>query len=247
MRGLLTTAGGWQNGDAAKPDFATITPWALIEAEQPAMIHRPTRQALFADAKLTLLYSGNMGRAHDLDLLLALARVCQAYPIGFCFAGRGPGTEALKSKLTIEDTNVTLADFASESELHARLSAGDVHMVSLKESWTGTVVPSKFFGALAMGRPVLFAGSAESSIAKWIKLHQVGWHLTSESLSEISAELIALVDRPQVLDEKNRHCWEIYRQYFSREVQLSKWQEVVARPAIVYATNSNAITGQAGT
>ena len=105
-------------------------------------------------------------------------------------------------------------------------------MVSLKESWTGTVVPSKFFGALAMGRPVLFAGSAESSIAKWIKLHQVGWHLTSESLSEISAELIALVDRPQVLDEKNRHCWEIYRQYFSREVQLSKWQEVVARPAL---------------
>jgi hypothetical protein len=35
--------------------------------------------------------------------------------------------------------------------LAARLSAADVHNISLREDWTATVIPSKFFGALAIG------------------------------------------------------------------------------------------------
>jgi hypothetical protein len=45
----------------------------------------------------------------------------------------------------------------------------------LRKEWTGTVVPSKFFGALAIGQPVLFVGSRESSVARIIEEHGVGW------------------------------------------------------------------------
>ena len=67
------------------------------------------------------------------------------------------------------------AGFAPEAELEKRLTACDLHLVSLRPEWTGTVVPSKFFGALAAGRGVVFAGSPESAIARWIDEHQVGW------------------------------------------------------------------------
>ena len=55
------------------------------------------------------------------------------------------------------DRNIGFAGFADESRVAARLAAVDVHLVTLRQSCTGAVIPSKFFGALAAGRPVLFA------------------------------------------------------------------------------------------
>src|SRR5690606_25618685 len=87
----------------------------------------------------------------------------------FCFAGRGPKLSAVQAAVTLADRNIRFAGFADERRLSARLTAADIHLVALRENWTGTVVPSKFFGALAAGRPVLFAGSADSAIARWIE------------------------------------------------------------------------------
>jgi len=54
----------------------------------------------------------------------------------------------------------------------------------LSPSYTGAVVPSKFFGALAAGRPVLFEGSVDCSIARWIKEHRIGWVLPTNAKIE---------------------------------------------------------------
>ena len=72
--------------------------------------------------------------------------------------------EGQMAQITDEDTNITIAGFASEDELAARLSAADFHLISLREGWEGIVVPSKFFGALAMGRPVIYMGPSDSCL-----------------------------------------------------------------------------------
>jgi len=62
-----------------------------------------------------------------------------------------------------EDYNINFADFVmSDEELYDRLSAADFMLISLKDSWTGISVPSKFFGAIASGKAVLFSGSERS-------------------------------------------------------------------------------------
>ena len=93
--------------------------------------------------------------------------------------------DALKSAVKESGAPISFAPFASEDQLQARLSAADVHIVTLHHGWTGTVVPSKFFGALAMGRPVLFIGAADSAIARWIEQFGVGWVLSSASLDSV--------------------------------------------------------------
>ena len=75
------------------------------------------------------------------------------------------------------------AGFAPESELEKRLAAADIHLVSLRPEWTGVVVPSKFFGSLAAGRPVVFAGGPDSAIARWIHEFGVGWVLTTDNVA----------------------------------------------------------------
>ena len=78
------------------------------------------------------------------------------------------------------------------------------------------MVPSKFFGALAAGRPVLFVGSARSSVAQWIVKHRVGWVLDRDNQPEIVTQLSLLAEDPEQLRELFRHCHSIYKQFFSR-------------------------------
>jgi len=85
--------------------------------------------------------------------------------IHFVFGVRGYRLEELKDNISKEDTNISFAGFAPIEKLQDRLSSPDIHLVSLRENWTGTLVPSKFFGSIAIGRPILYAGNENSSVA----------------------------------------------------------------------------------
>jgi hypothetical protein len=90
-----------------------------------------------------------------------------------------------------------------------------VQIVSLRENWTGTVVPSKFFGALAIGRPVLFLGSPDSAIAKWVKELRVGWVLDAERIEQLARELTEWSQCSEAKLQMFRHCHEGYQREFS--------------------------------
>src|SRR3989449_10471003 len=170
----------------------TLVPWALVEPGEPSAPDPEVRTSLFGEAKLGLLYSGNFGRAHSHEAFFELARVLKEDKIVFTFGVRGNRADFLRDQIGRDDTNIRIAPFASEAELEARLSAADIHLVSLRPEWEGLVVPSQFFGSLAAGRPVIFAGPADSDIARWIREHQVGWVLNRDFSEAIADELRAL-------------------------------------------------------
>ena len=104
-----------------------------------------------------------------------------------------------------------------------RLSAADIHLVSLQPEWTGTLVPSKFFGSLAIGRPVIFAGSEDSAIARWTRMYKLGWVLTKDNLNEVAEELARISTTPGRMEELNRRCYQVYQDVFSRTHVIDTW------------------------
>jgi len=63
------------------------TPWALEEPGAPLEVDDQERSAIFGNAKLALMYSGSYGKAHDGDLVIALARRLRSRPdIQFAFS-----------------------------------------------------------------------------------------------------------------------------------------------------------------
>lgn len=200
----------------------TITPWALAEPSRALPVNWTERRNIFGDADLTLLYSGNFGRAHSFDRLLALARMLKPAGAKLAFSIRGNRVDELR-QAAASDTNVVFVPFAPRGEVESRLSAADIHVVSLRDEWTGTVVPSKFFGALAVGRPLLFAGSPDSAIAKWITQHHVGWVLTPRNIEAIAEELKELCASPEALRRKFYHCHNVYQEHFSKSRAADQW------------------------
>jgi Glycosyltransferase len=168
------------------------------------------------------MYSGNFGKAHAFDTLLALARKLRPEGIPFVFNVRGNRVQELKNAVTPDDTNVSFGDFVSQHKLALRLSAADIHIISLRPEYAGTVVPSKFQGALAAGRPILYAGPKNSAVAQWIESFGLGWTLTEDTLNEVASQICSLRNQPEVLEALKQRCFSVYQSQFSKCVVLDR-------------------------
>jgi colanic acid biosynthesis glycosyl transferase WcaI len=178
---------------------------------------------------LALLYSGNFGRAHAHEEFLALARVLNHSGVQFRWSVRGNAVDELRAEIRESDTNVGMLGFVPESELARHLAAADIHLASLKPDWSGIVVPSKFFGSLAAGRPVLFAGPEDCCVARWIREHRVGWVLNASSFDEVAFRLRYLAENPERLRELQMHCFSVYESHFSRNKMIDSWARELGR------------------
>ncbi len=203
---------------------ATLTPWALEEPAKPLPIDKKERENLFGKAKLGLLYSGSFGRAHEFYMILKLARLMGSQGL-FVFSARGSRLAELRLAVNPEDANIHFADPASGDQLSSRLSAPDVHLVSLRPEWNGIVVPSKFFGALAAGRPVLFEGSPDCCIARWIEEYRVGWVLTPTNPGETAKSLLKFSANKRGRSAMFKHCHKVYQAHFSKKIIMNKWEK----------------------
>jgi glycosyltransferase involved in cell wall biosynthesis len=210
----------------------TLVPWALAEGGQAAAPDPALRAELFGSARLGLLYSGNIGRAHEFEAFLRLARACRArsgQAICFAFSARGYRQGELRRAVTPYDANVRLVPFADEDALLPRLQAADLHLLSLRPEWAGIVVPSKFFGSLAAGRPVLYAGPADSEVAVWVARHDVGLSIAGDDVDAAANRLHALLDEPAAVARWQANALAVYEREFSKRVVNDRWDQLLRR------------------
>lgn len=105
--------------------------------------------------KFTVLYSGNMGRCHEADTILAAAAQLQNEPIQFVFIGGGAKHKTCLQQ--VDQLNLPNCQFLPYQEKHVlpySLTACDLSLVSINTGMEGLVAPSKLYGTLAAGRPV---------------------------------------------------------------------------------------------
>ena len=116
-------------------------------------------------------YSGNLGNAHDISTSLLAAELLKDHEeICFLFIGGGVGMAELKKQFEKRDIrNVVFKPYQSRDLLDLSLSVADIHWMTLEPQMEGFIVPSKFYGILAVGRPIIFIGDTSGDIAKEIE------------------------------------------------------------------------------
>ena len=104
--------------------------------------------------KFTVLYSGNMGRCHDMDTIMEAAKILKDEPIKFVFIGSGAKRQDCIDQVKAWDLNCQFLPYQNKQDLPYSLTACDLSLVSVSPGMEGLVVPSKLYAALATGRPV---------------------------------------------------------------------------------------------
>jgi hypothetical protein len=139
----------------------------------------------------------------------------------FVFFGRGRRRAEVEAFLKGHpDLPVELHDYVAEEELAAHLRSADVHVASLDPAWTGTMLPSKLQGIFAAGRPVVFVGGEDSSMAAWVRQSGAGWVVAPGNAQALVAALLAARDR-DLLSRMGQKAAEFGMSYFEKESNVS--------------------------
>ena len=144
------------------------------------------------EGKYIVGYSGNLGRAHEYHTFLkAIELLKEIQEIVFLFIGGGVGMEALK-KITCKKklTNIVYMPYQDKSKLNLTLRVPDIHLISLLPSLEGLIVPSKFYGIFAVGRPVIFVGSKDGELAKILNDTHCGINIPNLDSNFLADEIL---------------------------------------------------------
>jgi hypothetical protein len=146
-----------------------------------------------------LLYSGNYGVAHEVET------VAEGYKrhhregsgrVRLWLSAAGGGTEELARRFAGDGLPFHRSAPVPLDRLANLLLAPDGHLVTLKDSFVGFVMPSKIYACLESGKPIIFVGSEESDVDLLTK--RAGnpyWRVTCGDPAYFAVSLEQLADR----------------------------------------------------
>lgn len=205
--------------------------WADGMAIHPiAHSDNPLRSDWNLQGKFVVGYSGNLGRAHEFQTILQAAeRLADSPTIRFLFIGAGAQLLALRQEVDQRGlSNVLFQPYQPRERLSYSLSASDLHLVSLRPELEGLIVPSKFYGIAAAGRPVLFMGSPTGEIAQILREHHCGYTTTIggvENTVSIITRLSTDAQECRLLGDSARAA---FQQHYDRPAAFRAWDDALA-------------------
>jgi glycosyltransferase involved in cell wall biosynthesis len=151
-----------------------------------------------AGDRLVVQYSGRLGATHNLEPLLQAAALLAEKPIFFEVIGDGAKRAALREESArLGLRNIRFLDYQPVERLAEVLSSCDLSVVCLDPRFTGLSVPSKAYGVMAAGVPVLALLEPRSEIGLMVAESGAGIVVHPPTAARVAAVLLeVLEDRP---------------------------------------------------
>ena len=183
--------------------------------------------------RFLVAYSGNHGRVHEFDTLLAAAAALKDdAAFVFAFIGGGPRLPEVRARAAaLGLPNVLFLPTVPRPRLAAALGAADVHVVTLRPGFERVVNPSKLAGILASGRPVLWIGPADSANARLIQRTGSGCVFAPGQGDAVAQALVRLrAESPAPV--AGRAARALFERDFAFAAQLARWESLLAEPGV---------------
>jgi glycosyltransferase involved in cell wall biosynthesis len=189
----------------------------------------PIRRRLGWDGKFVVLYSGNMGLAHEFETVLdAAAALADRPDILFAFVGGGARAEAIARGAAQRGLSaMEFHPWVAPAELSDGLTAGDLHLITLRDGVEGLLVPSKIYGVLAAGRPALHIGPARSAIAAILDEAACGVALTCGQAELAARTIRRYADDPALCRAQGMNARAAFEREYDRPHALRRFTELI--------------------
>jgi glycosyltransferase involved in cell wall biosynthesis len=206
------------------------------------------RRSLGLDKRFVVQYSGNLGRAHEIETLLSAAEQLRDES-EFVFLMIGGGAKMLELEARARERRLEsflFLPYRSREALADSLAAADVHLISLLPSLEGFIVPSKLYGVLAAGRPSIFIGDAEGEVARILREAGCGIHAPCGDGERLAQTLRSLSAHPERLESMGLKARAYFAAHCTFNAAASRWtallKELTQDSGLSTATSSLART-----
>jgi colanic acid biosynthesis glycosyl transferase WcaI len=215
------------------PNVEVIPNWADSELVYPvAPDENYLRKDWGLEDKFVVAYSGNLGRAHEFGTILeAMGHFKNDPMVRFLIIGGGKQHDWMRSQIEQRGLReiVQLRPLQPREQLPQSLSVGDVHLVTLLANLEGCIVPSKFYGIAAAGRPTIFIGDWDGEIARTLRKYDCGALVSPGDGPGLAAAIRVMhndKDRRTIMSKNAR---EALLHNFDRAKSVERWAGVLQR------------------
>jgi colanic acid biosynthesis glycosyl transferase WcaI len=208
----------WSDGDAIRP----------LDREES-----PLRREWGLEGRFVVAYSGNLGRAHEFDTLLGVAeRLRSRKDVAFLLIGGGHKRERVAAAVRRRGLeNVSLKPLQTAERLSDTLGAADLHVVSLLPEMEPYVIPSKFYGIAAAGRPTLFIGDPAGEIAELLERGDCGRAVRVGDVDGATRFVEELAADRSAAADMGRRARSLFESRFTRRIATAEWSRILRRLA----------------
>lgn len=184
------------------------------------------------EGRFVVMHSGNVGHAQDLvTLVRSMTFLRDLERLQLVVIGSGARHAELVRLAERIEVKVLFLPYQPRERLAESLSAADLHVVGLARGLSGFVVPSRMYGVLAVGRPVIVAADAESETARIVEETGCGL-VVPPGRPELLAEAIrAAHDGELDLAEMGRRARAYAEAEADRAVAIGRYRSVLAEVA----------------
>lgn len=145
--------------------------------------------------------------------------------IVWVFIGDGIARQWLESEAASRGlTNVQFRPYQPAGHLKWSLSVPDVHVISLRPNLEGLIVPSKFYGVAAAGRPVIHVGDPDGEIARILHREQCGWAFGVGEVAPLAQCILRLAREPEEVETAGRQARKAFDRRYARSHALRNWR-----------------------
>lgn len=219
------------------PDYAYINNWinekeiVPLPSDNEQVVQFKRRYGL--EGKFVIMYSGNVGLYYDLvNIMKIIAKYRDNQDVVFAFIGEGSVLEELENyKRQQQLDNVCFIPYQDKEKLVYSLNAGDVHFVMNAKGIKGVSVPSKLYGVMAAGKPVLGILEEGSEARLIIEEAECGLSVDPgdyEAIEELISQYIRMKaensDQLQQMGMAGRHFLE---DNLTKEVSIEKYRDEI--------------------
>jgi colanic acid biosynthesis glycosyl transferase WcaI len=192
----------------------------------PALFLNPeVTRAIRGSFRFVLLHAGNLGFYGAWDTIIAAARKLENENIGFVFVGDGAERSRLEN-LAAGATNVRFLPFFPGRDIPSVLASPDAHIVTIKRGLEGVVVPSKVFGIIAAGKPIVAVAARDADVATLGAEHGFAICADPTNSEELASSIRRLAADRAALAAMSQAAREAAAQY-SRANELNTLADIV--------------------
>jgi len=212
------------------PRKITVIPnWTDTDAVVPVTVENAWVREHGLSGCFIAMHSGNIGFAQDLDSLVRAASFLRDLDdLRIVIIGSGArhaDLVALAARLEVD--SVRFLPYQPKGRLSESLSAGHVHVVGLASGLSGYVVPSRFYGVLAAGRPVIVAADPDAETVADVEASGCGWVVPPGRPELLAAQIRHAYEHRDGLAKMGRRGREYVVAEFDRSVALARYRHAI--------------------
>jgi glycosyltransferase involved in cell wall biosynthesis len=190
----------------------------------------PLRRKWGLEDKFVVGYSGNLGRAHEYDTVLEASELLRHDPrIVFVFIGGGRPMDGLARIVRQRGLNsmFRFIPYQDRELLKYSLGVPDVHWISLRTNVEGMIVPSKFYGVAAAGRPIIAITARDGEIARLVEQAKCGLVIEPGQAKTLAQEILRLSADTEAVSAMGARARAMLDAKFTRRQALARWRDVL--------------------